>query len=100
MTRDWKGRSQPCTRTEKPVKYYWIDFGASIPLDPKNENHLAIPNGLGAKIGRPPEIQEIYDKIGKQSEVEVPVDLFAADIWYLGNLLRQLFTEVRECSST
>ena len=64
------------TRTQRPPRYYLIDFGLSRQYE--SQNSLDICHGSA------PEHQ-----IGAQCNP------FSTDIYYLGNLVRQEFIQVR-----
>jgi serine/threonine protein kinase len=81
--RDWKGRSRNLTRTQRPVKYYFIDFGYASRYPPGMRNPLEIP-----KMGGDKTLPEL------DSEPRVPTNPFKADIYCLGNLIREEFLEV------
>lgn len=88
--RDWKGpakhisRTDYYQRTEKHVKYYFIDFGISkrcstgsppareLPIIPADKS---VPEHQGA----------LYNK---------PSDPFATDVYLLGNAFRERFLKV------
>lgn len=78
---------QKYTRTQCPPRYYWIDFGLSIPFDPSINNPKVMPIHGGDKSV--PEHRDIY-----KTRTLTPTDPFATDIYYLGNMLRLFFTEV------
>jgi hypothetical protein len=72
------------TRTERPPKYFLIDFGLSRFYDPKYGPPLDLPvRGIDRTI---PEIQG-----DKYNELCNP---FATDIYYLGNMIKMEFVEV------
>ena len=81
---NWKGRAKHFSRTERPPRYYIIDFGISIrfPLDDSSPRARAVWGGDG---DRPPEIQ----RQGAE------YDPFPADVFYLGNIIKHHFTEVQ-----
>ncbi|KAA1473351.1 hypothetical protein DENSPDRAFT_822699, partial [Dentipellis sp. KUC8613] len=84
MRRDWKGKAKHYTRTERPVKYYYVDFGLSLlykPEDIPTWPPLALPVH-GADKTAPENRDEVYD---------TPCNPFATDIYYLGSLVRQSF---------
>ena len=66
------------SRTKRPPKYYWIDYGISRRFDANETSPLADPIKGGDKTV--PEFQEITG----------PVNPFPTDIYYLGNLVREL----------
>lgn len=82
MRRDWKGRAHHYSRTKRPPKYYWIDFGFSLRFDQLPALHL--PQGTGDQSV--PEHQP--------NKFHIPCDPFATDIYFLGNLIRLWFIQV------
>ncbi|KAJ6625329.1 hypothetical protein B0H10DRAFT_639019 [Mycena sp. CBHHK59/15] len=75
--------SKHYTRTQcGPLKYYFIDFRISIKFDP-GQPRTVIPIRGGDKTV--PEFENGGD-LG-------PLDPFATDIYYLGNLIRQEFLD-------
>ncbi|KAJ7071939.1 hypothetical protein C8F01DRAFT_1243039 [Mycena amicta] len=83
---DGKSTARHYTRTRKPVKYYFIDFGLSRRYTPEQ---VAAPGGLWEPIIKggdktPPEHNE---------EGRFEANPFATDIYYVGNVIRQHFTE-------
>jgi hypothetical protein len=85
-SRDFRGSAKHYTRTERPPKYFLIDFGLSRRYDPKDGSPLELPIHGGDKTV--PEFQEEgYDK---------PSDPFCADIYYLGNTIKENFLDVSQ----
>ncbi|RPD57478.1 hypothetical protein L227DRAFT_613500 [Lentinus tigrinus ALCF2SS1-6] len=76
-SRDWKGRAKYSTRTECPVRYYFIDFGLSRRYDPKNGPPREYPILGGDKT-----VPEFTNWNGE------PLDPFPTDIYYIGNMIR------------
>ncbi|TFK74346.1 hypothetical protein BDN72DRAFT_789669 [Pluteus cervinus] len=74
------------TRTQRPSKYYFIDFGLSRQYDPSNDNPLE-----PRIIGGDKTVPEFQTSAGLFNP-------FHTDICYLGNLVREYFTE--GCSSS
>jgi len=84
MTRDFSKRVRPYTRTERPTRYYFIDFGLSRKYGPEDDHPLELPIFGGDKTV--PEFQaDGYDKAS---------DPFATDIYYLGNRFREEFLKM------
>lgn len=82
--RDYKGTAKFYSRTERPTKYYYVDFGLSRKYDPADGPPLELPILGGDKTV--PEFQgEGYN---------IAVDPFPTDIYYLGNLIRMAFLQV------
>ncbi len=86
-TRDFKGHVHPYSRTARPVKYYWTDFGLSRRFDPEDTNPLAVPIFGGDRTV--PE----YNK-----DPHSPCNPFRVDVYNLGNLIREDFLQVSEDS--
>lgn len=85
MKYDYSGTAKYFNRTERPPKYYYIDFGLSRKYDPKDGPPQELPIIGGDKSV--PEFQgEGYDR---------PADPFRTDIYYLGNIMRTQFVGVR-----
>lgn len=80
---NWKGTAKYHTRTARPVKYYFIDFGISRKYDANNTSPLEDPIMGGDKTV--PEFQESTE----------PCNPFPTDIYCLGNMIREFFLEVR-----
>ncbi|CAL1706314.1 unnamed protein product [Somion occarium] len=80
-TKDFSGRAKYYTRTVRPVKYYFIDFGISRQYSPDDVHPLEDPILGGDKTV--PEFQNS----------NAPCDPFATNIYYLGNLIREDFFE-------
>jgi hypothetical protein len=82
--RNFRGSAKYYTRTERPPRYFLIDFGLSRRYDPKDGPPLELPIRGGDKTV--PEFQEEgYDK---------PSDPFATDIYYVGNMIKENFLDV------
>src|SRR5882757_2179808 len=77
-------RSEIYTRTQRPPKYYIIDFGISRQYDPANGTPLEDPINGGDKTV--PEHQ------GRRGII--PCNPFFTDIYYAGNVIRTEFLEV------
>lgn len=89
MNREYTGPAKPVyTRTQKPPRYLWIDFGLSAHFRDPNNPPVYLPAHGTDKTA--PEFQE---------EMENPssYDPFPTDIYYLGNLVRTYFLDVSEC---
>lgn len=82
-TIDFSGKAKYYTRTARPTKYFFIDFGLSRKYDPRDMPPVEIPIHGGDK-----SVPEFADS----SE---PVNPFPTDIYYLGNLIREDFLQVR-----
>ncbi|KAG1751902.1 hypothetical protein EDB19DRAFT_1206914 [Suillus lakei] len=84
MKRDFSGRARHYTRTQRPPKYYFIDFGLSRRYDPREATPLEYPIFGGDKSV--PEFQ---------NNADVPVNPFPTDVYYLGNLIREEFMDTK-----
>jgi hypothetical protein len=87
MNRQFTGKATYYTRTQRPPKYYLIDFGISRRYDDKDLPVLE-PQIHGADR-TVPEFQDSF----------APCDPFPTDIYYLGNVFRMDFTRVSNVSS-
>ncbi|KAJ7143383.1 kinase-like domain-containing protein [Mycena crocata] len=83
-TRDLSRKSRFRTRTQAPVRYYWIDFDLSGEHDPTNGPPLT-PPGYGGT--RPVPEFAFEDHL---------CDPFAVDVYCLGNIIRTHFTQGSE----
>ncbi|TFK74330.1 hypothetical protein BDN72DRAFT_81540 [Pluteus cervinus] len=81
LTPDGEKRAKAFTRTQKPPKYYFIDFGLSRQYDPSETNPLEPPIFGGDKTV--PEFQT-------NKETSNP---FHTDIYYIGNMIREYIIE-------
>jgi hypothetical protein len=82
-TRDFRGKVHPLTRTQVPVKYYWIDFGLARHYQPDQ---------------RPPAERIIIGADKSPPEHTDPTqscDPFPTDVYFVGNFVRQSFIKVR-----
>ncbi|TFK74300.1 kinase-like protein [Pluteus cervinus] len=84
LTPDGKKRVKAFTRTQKPPKYYLIDFGLSRQYDASETNPLEAPIMGGDRTV--PEF-----KTGKEL-----VNPFHTDIYYIGNMIREYIIEGTE----
>lgn len=75
--RSLTGRAKFSSRTSRPVKYYFIDFGISSMYPADDPHPREVPIFSGDKS--PPEYR-------KPTE---PCDSYALDIYLLGNVIRQ-----------
>ncbi|KAJ7162501.1 hypothetical protein C8R46DRAFT_1164465 [Mycena filopes] len=85
LSRNYSGRARFHTRTQRPPKYYWTDFGLSRKYTTRNPPPLEDPIHGGDKTV--PE---------HQGESPESCDPFPTDIYYLGNLIRDHFVEGNE----
>ena len=84
--RDYSGFARHFTRTQRPPKYYFIDFGLSRKYDPSETDPKEIPIRGGDK--EVPEFQNSSE----------PCNPFPTDIFYIGNMIKKDFIQV--CSFT
>jgi hypothetical protein len=82
MNRKYTGKAKYYTRTQRPPKYYLIDFGISRRYDAKDLPVLE-PQIHGADR-TVPEFQDSFARC----------DPFPTDIYYLGNVFRMDFVQV------
>ena len=83
MKRDFSGNAKPFTRTQRPPRYFWVDFGISRRYNPEDGTPMEEPIWGGDKTV--PEFQRSDE----------PCNPFPTDIYYLGNLIRETFIQVR-----
>jgi len=79
---DVSGSAPFFTRTERPSKYYIIDFGISSRYSPEETAPLELPIPGGDKTV--PEFRNISS----------PHNPFWTDIYYAGNLIKENFLQV------
>jgi hypothetical protein len=80
--RQFSGSAKHYTRTQRPPKYYLIDFGISRRYDSKDPPVLEVPiHGADRTV---PEFQHSV----------APCDPFSTDVYYLGNVFRMDFINV------
>ena len=82
-TRDFKSWIRPYTRTARPVRYYWADFGLSRRYAPDDPNPLEVPI-----IGGDRSVPEF------KKDPYTPCNPFRTDVYYVGNLIREDFLQV------
>ena len=70
----------PLSRTDRPVRYYYIDFGLSTQF-PEGASPLVVGD-----VGRDNEVPELSE--------DVPYDPFKVDVYALGNLFYKEFYQV------
>lgn len=79
LNRNLSSHARHFTRTQRPPKYYFIDFGLSRRYDPSDTNPREVPIWGGDKDV--PEFQNSNE----------PCDPFATDVFYIGNAIRKDF---------
>jgi hypothetical protein len=87
-SKDFRHKAKAYTRTQRPSRYLLIDFGLSRYYDAANGPPLDTPVRGGDKTA--PEHQD----------EETPCNPFPTDVYYLGNLVREDFMQVRVCIVT
>ncbi|KIJ18443.1 hypothetical protein PAXINDRAFT_97248 [Paxillus involutus ATCC 200175] len=83
LKRDYTGPAKHLTRTQRPPKYYLIDFGLSRRYDPSDTNPKEEPVFGGDK-----EVPEFQDSIE-------PCNPFPTDVFYIGNAIRNDFIQTK-----
>jgi serine/threonine protein kinase len=78
-SRNFKGRAKRYTRTQRPPRYYLIDFGLSRQYPSRRALDVPLRGG---------------DKSAPEHRSVTWCNPFYTDIYYLGNLVRQEFTMV------
>ncbi|KAI0044708.1 hypothetical protein FA95DRAFT_1623057 [Auriscalpium vulgare] len=79
MRRDLKGKAKYYTRTQRPPRYLFIDFGLSRVYPPE----LGPPIDIASRGG---------DKSAPEHvDTDIPCNPFPTDVYYLGNVIRQNF---------
>ena len=84
MRPDFKKRAKYFTRTERPPKYYLIDFGIARRYNTVDGPPLELPVWGGDKT-----VPEFH----RSNEAMNP---FPTDIYYLGNVIKERFLEVSQ----
>ena len=79
-TPDSMHRISALSRADRPVRYYYIDFGLSTHFPPGTSPYVV------GDIGRDRDVPELSD--------DVPYDAFKVDIYSLGNVYDQEFQQV------
>lgn len=80
--RDFSGYARYKTRTERPPKYFLIDFGLSCRYDDSIVKPMEVPIWGGDK-----EVSEFQNSNN-------PCDPFATDVFYISNTIKKQFVEV------
>ncbi|KAJ7162135.1 hypothetical protein C8R46DRAFT_1000094 [Mycena filopes] len=83
----WKARH--CSRTQRPVKYYFIDFGISSKFEPGVDARVYPIHGGDDTAPEFPSRMAMRDGNVKLEKM----DPFPTDIYYLGNLILLEFLE-------
>ena len=88
LSPDFKKYAWPRRRRGvRHLKYYFVDFGHARRYNPEDTNPLEVPILGGDKTV--PEFQ---------NDRETPRNPFHTDVYYMGNLIRRDFVEVRMLS--
>ncbi|KAJ7764106.1 hypothetical protein DFH07DRAFT_939135 [Mycena maculata] len=74
-TRDFSARAKNFTRTQRPSRYYWIDYGLSV-------TSSSLDALLPYVRGGDKDIPETRENVRKANP-------FAADVWWMGNLIQK-----------
>ncbi|KAL1689599.1 hypothetical protein GGG16DRAFT_57382 [Schizophyllum commune] len=91
MRRDFRGTAEAAyTRTERPVKYYIIDFGLSIRYDSVDPPPSEIP-----VLGGDKSVPEFKgdDPSKRYGGLSKPYNPFPTDVYCLGNWIREDFLD-------
>jgi hypothetical protein len=80
--RDLSGSARALTRTQHPVKYYFVDFGISRRYEA--ETGVPLEEQILGGDKSAPEFQKSLE----------PCNPFPTDVYYLGNAIRTNFLEV------
>jgi hypothetical protein len=79
-SRDFKGAAKAYTRTQRPPIYYFIDLGLSRQYTSRNVTDVGLRGG---------------DKSAPEHKSGRRCNPFHTDIYYIGNLVREEFINVR-----
>ncbi|KAJ7637467.1 hypothetical protein B0H17DRAFT_1106842 [Mycena rosella] len=82
-------RARHYTRTQRPVKYYFIDFGISTMFAPGEDPRVEVIEGGDSS---PPEFGTLEERRDMSMPPKI-LDPFPTDIYYLGNWIRTEFLE-------
>ncbi|EJF57674.1 hypothetical protein BD309DRAFT_922657 [Dichomitus squalens] len=77
------GPAKHYSRTVRPTRYYWTDFGLSCQFDANDANPLAIPI-----VGGDTTVPEYLE------DETTPRNPFHTDVYTLGNLIREDFLQI------
>lgn len=88
LNKDCSGFAKHFTRTRRPPKYYFIDFGISRQYSPTITHPKEVPIWGGDK--EVPEFQNSNE----------PCDPFPTDVFYIGNAIRKDFILVGDSFQT
>ena len=79
-SKDFKGRAKRYTRTQRPTRYYLVDFGSSCRYNSRNALDEPLPGG--------------GDNAAPEKQLERPCNPFHTDIHDFGNVIRERFLKV------
>lgn len=82
MRRDFKGRAQYYSRSHRPVRYYFIDFGLSRQYAADNPSPLELPIKGGDK------------SVPEHNDYTKAHNPYFTDVYCLGNMVRTELTQV------
>ena len=82
-SKDMKGNAPFFTRTQRPTRYIIIDFGMSSRYDPSDVSPIE-----ESLIGGDKTVPEFL-------KIQLTHDPYKTDIYYVGNLIRTEFIQVR-----
>ncbi|KAJ7680932.1 hypothetical protein DFH06DRAFT_1278703 [Mycena polygramma] len=82
----YSGRAKFYTRTQRPPKYYFIDFGLSHRYETRKPPPLEAPI-----LGGDKSVPEF--RFAEDGSPPDPCDPFPTDVYYLGNMIRTDFIE-------
>ena len=85
-SKDYRRKAKWYSRTQRPTRYLLIDFGLSRRYDPANGPPLERPLRGGDKSA--PE----------HRDMQTACNPFPTDVYYLGNLVREDYIQVRSSS--
>jgi hypothetical protein len=79
LNKNFKGKATAYTRTKRPPRYFLIDFGLSRQYSTRDVVDDPLRGG---------------DKSAPEHQLGKPCNPFHADIYYIGNLVRNEFMKV------
>ncbi|KAK7020861.1 hypothetical protein R3P38DRAFT_2630078, partial [Favolaschia claudopus] len=76
----FKGHAEVYTRTQRPSKYFWIDYGLADTFEfPSLPGTLLVPYVRGGDRDIPETLQGVTH-----------ADPFASDVWWMGSIIKEL----------
>ena len=82
LTPDYSSFAKYYSRTRRPVKYYFIDFGISTKFNETDTNRV-----VSGRKGLDQEVPELH--------MRDEYDAFALDVFILGNVYKKVLVSVR-----